>query len=265
MSWLEEMTAIGFTEYEAKVYLELLNENPATGYQISKKSGVPRSMVYEALGRLEARGAVLKNEDRRATLYRPIPPDVLLDRYEKEHLNTINNLRETLRAAYQTQHEDHFWTIKGRGSVISYAAQLIDSATDELMLVLSDADVEALRENIEAAHERKAAINALMTGTSELDFGEVAYHPPLESELHGLSNMLVVVADRKQVLIASADLDTTGTITNNHNMVIITHQFVWMELFTQRINRHMEPDLLERLDPEDREIFESLNHKINTN
>ena len=124
---------------------------------------------------------------------------------------------------------------------------------------------QRLRENIEAANKKKVSVNALMTGTSELDFGEVAYHPPLESELHGLSNMLVVVADRKQVLIASADLDTTGTITNNHNMVIITHQFVWMELFTQRVNKHMGPELLERLNPEDREIFESWNHKINTN
>lgn len=50
-----DLTRIGFTEYEAKVYLALLRENPATGYQLSKSSGVPRSMVYEALGRLHVR------------------------------------------------------------------------------------------------------------------------------------------------------------------------------------------------------------------
>ena len=33
-------------------HLALLGENPATGYQVSKKAGIPRSMVYEALGRL---------------------------------------------------------------------------------------------------------------------------------------------------------------------------------------------------------------------
>jgi sugar-specific transcriptional regulator TrmB len=41
-----------FSEYEAKVYLTLLHENSATGYHLSKKWGVPRSMAYEALGRL---------------------------------------------------------------------------------------------------------------------------------------------------------------------------------------------------------------------
>ncbi|MCZ7670869.1 MAG: helix-turn-helix domain-containing protein [Chloroflexi bacterium] len=50
------LNKIGFTEYEAKVYLALLREHPATGYQLSKESGVPRSMVYEALKRLHNRG-----------------------------------------------------------------------------------------------------------------------------------------------------------------------------------------------------------------
>ncbi len=85
MDLLFSLMATGFSEYEAKVYLALLVENPATGYQVSKKAGIPRSMVYEALGRLSVRGAVLRADDQRATLYRPLPPDILLDRYEKEH------------------------------------------------------------------------------------------------------------------------------------------------------------------------------------
>jgi sugar-specific transcriptional regulator TrmB len=83
MDVIEQLTTLGFTEYEAKVYLALLHEHPATGYQVGKLAGVPRSMVYEALGRLEARGAVLKSFDEKATLYRPVSPDMLLDRYEQ--------------------------------------------------------------------------------------------------------------------------------------------------------------------------------------
>ena len=60
MDMLQKLAQIGFTEYEAKVYLALLALNPATGYQLSKESGVPRSMVYEALKRLHARGAALE-------------------------------------------------------------------------------------------------------------------------------------------------------------------------------------------------------------
>ena len=69
MDLLADLTKIGFTEYEAKVYLALLREYPATGYQLSKESGVPRSMVYEALKRLHGRGAALETVEDRATLY----------------------------------------------------------------------------------------------------------------------------------------------------------------------------------------------------
>jgi sugar-specific transcriptional regulator TrmB len=56
MDLIAELLKIGLTVYEARVYLELLHTSPATGYQLSKNAGIPRSMVYEALGRLTARG-----------------------------------------------------------------------------------------------------------------------------------------------------------------------------------------------------------------
>ena len=108
------LTQIGFTEYEAKVYLALLHESPATGYQLSKKSGVPRSMVYEALGRLAARGAVLETVEGRATLYRPLPPDVLLDRYEEDQQRMMAGLRTGMEKIYQSSDEDKVWSISGR-------------------------------------------------------------------------------------------------------------------------------------------------------
>ena len=74
MDAVSGLSDLGFTEYEARIYLALLKENPANGYQLSKRTGVPRSMVYEALGRLHARGAVLKSGGARSTIYRPLSP-----------------------------------------------------------------------------------------------------------------------------------------------------------------------------------------------
>ncbi len=45
MDLISGLREIGLTLYEAKVYLELLHANPATGYQLSRKAGIPRSMV----------------------------------------------------------------------------------------------------------------------------------------------------------------------------------------------------------------------------
>ncbi|MCL4250593.1 MAG: TrmB family transcriptional regulator [Anaerolineae bacterium] len=257
MDLLTALTQIGFTEYEAKVYLALLSDSPATGYQVSKTSGVPRSMVYEALSRLHSRGAVLESLEDRAAIYRPLPPEMLLERLHEEHLTLITGLRVGLQKLYTTPSEERVWSLNGRRPMLTYAAQMIRQAQTEAYLVLTDEDLDGLRHAMVAANERGVAIHALLMGQGRLDFGEIAYHPPLESELHGLTGMLMVVVDDDEALIAGKDHDL-ATITRHAHLVGIARQFVWMEFFTQRIYARLGPDLLAKLDPQDRQIFESL-------
>ena len=49
-----------------------------------------------------------------------------------------------------------------------------------------------------------------------------------------------------------------ATITRNAHLVGIARQFVWMEFFTQRIYDRLGSELLEKLDPQDRQFFECL-------
>ncbi len=258
MDLLADLTRIGFTEYEAKVYLALLSDSPATGYQLSKTSGVPRSMVYDALSRLHTRGAVLESLEDRSAVYRPLPPELLLERHHEDHLQLMDSLRTGLVKLYDAPTEDRVWSLSGRRSIETYAAQIIGQAEKEIFLVLADDDLDALEAGISAACGRGVLVHTLLTGERTLACGEVAHHPPLESELHGLTGMLLVVADGVESLIAGQDHEL-ATITRNAHLVGISRQFVWMEFFTQRIYAQLGADMLERLDPQDRQIFESLN------
>lgn len=266
MNLQNQLMKIGFTEYEAKVYLAMLRDSPATGYQLSKESGVPRSMVYDALKRLYDKGAALETVEGRSTLYQPLPPEILLERREKEHRQLLRKLRQGLGELYNVLEDDRVWSISGRSTTLAYAVRLLQQAETELFLVLSDDDLKALRDEIMTANDRGVRVNTLLTGEGRLDCGQVAYHPPLESQLQGLTNTLLVVMDGVEVLIASvsARKETSATITRNTDLVLIARQFVWMELFTQRIYARLGADLLARLDTEDREIFESLSHKVSS-
>lgn len=258
------LTQIGFTEYEAKVYLALLQENPATGYQLSKKSGVPRSMVYETLGRLSVREAVLESVEGRATFYTPLPPELLMNRYEDEQRRMSENLREGLQKLYEAVDEGKVWSITGRQPTLAYASRMIKEARKEIHLVIADDDLEVLFDEIAAANMRGASINTLLTGETDLEFGRTARHPPLESELQELTNTLVVVSDNQEALIASkSEIGTTTTITSNRNLVLMARQFVWMELFAQRVLEKMGREFLDQLEPEDREILVSTVDEIN--
>ena len=255
MKLLDQLVAFGMTEYEAKVYLVLLSENPATGYQLSKSSGVPRSMVYEALGRLEARGAVLKSEEEKATLYRPVSPALLLDRYERETRERLAALRGDLLPLYQQEQTGRLWNFSGRREALAYAIDLIDAAQRELMLVFTDADSDTLRPHLERAHERGVALGVILTGDIPFELGQVVRHPKRETELHRMEETLIVVADEREFLIASGHTVTSATVTTNPNMVLIARQFIWMELFAQRIFARLGSDLLARLTPEDRQVL----------
>jgi Cd2+/Zn2+-exporting ATPase len=252
---LEQLAALGMTEYEAKVYLSLLGENPATGYQVSKTSGVPRSMVYEALGRLEARGAVLKSVEEKATLYRPVPPTMLLDRYEREARERAAGLRAALLPLYNQEETGRLWNFSGRREALAYAANLIAAATSELMLVLTDADVSALRSHLVAAHNRGIALGVILTGDLPFELGQVVRHPKRETAMHRMEETLIVVSDETEFLIASGHQVAAATVTTNLNMVLIARQFIWMELFAQRIFARLGDDLLQKLDPEDQQVL----------
>jgi Cd2+/Zn2+-exporting ATPase len=256
-TFISDLMSLGFTEYEAKVYITLLGDHPNTGYQISKQAGIPRSMVYEALGRLSGRGAVLHAGEDRATQYRPLPPEILLDRYIHDQERRVDNLRKYLRTIYTDKKENRLWSIKGEDTILTYASQMVHKAESEVLLVLSDSHLAFLTNDICDAHERGLEIGALLTGEGVLGCGEVARHPPLESEVQELTGMLVVVVDQEEALIASSNGGLTATITNNRHLALIARQFIWMELFAQRIYEKIGSDLLPNLELEDQKILES--------
>jgi len=242
--------ALGLTEYEAKVYLALLADSPASGYQIGKRAGVPRSMVYEALGRLELRGMVLKTGEARAMLYRPLPPALLLRRYEEEQQSLVAELRQTMEALYQAPVEDRLWMVSGRPAYLSYAGQMIADACDELLLLVNDSDLETLRPSIAAAADRGLSVSAVLTGQGEIDGARTVHHPPRESDAQDLTHTLVVVAGRREALVASSREPAAATVTNNSSWVSIARQFLWMELFAQKVVAHLGPELIDGLDTE---------------
>lgn len=46
-----EIQKLEFSQYESKTYLSLLQNSPVTGYEPSKRSTVPRSMVYKVINK----------------------------------------------------------------------------------------------------------------------------------------------------------------------------------------------------------------------
>ncbi len=50
---IELLSEFGLAANLGKTYVALLENNPATGYEICTQSGVPRSAIYSVLNKLE--------------------------------------------------------------------------------------------------------------------------------------------------------------------------------------------------------------------
>lgn len=57
---IDQFTALGLTEKEARAYLALLELGQATAYAVAKKAGIKRPTTYLALDELRKRGLALK-------------------------------------------------------------------------------------------------------------------------------------------------------------------------------------------------------------
>jgi len=106
------LAELGLTEYEAKAYLALLTESPLSGYSIARNSGVPRSKIYEVLGSLVGKGAVLASHGD-PVRYAPLSPKELLTRYRGEMEQVLDWAESTLgRYAAQQQAGALIWDVQ---------------------------------------------------------------------------------------------------------------------------------------------------------
>jgi sugar-specific transcriptional regulator TrmB len=77
----KELQMLGFSQYEIQVHTVVLKDFPITGYEISKRSGVPRSIIYEVLAKLLKKGAVY-SAPLVPLIYVPLPAKELINLQE---------------------------------------------------------------------------------------------------------------------------------------------------------------------------------------
>src|SRR5450432_1234600 len=91
------LVALGFSLNESRAYGALLQESPATGYEVGVRAQIPRSAVYGVLRRLVKAGAarsIAGSPER----FAPAPSDELLLLLRKRFDASAGTLEEAVRA-----------------------------------------------------------------------------------------------------------------------------------------------------------------------
>jgi len=243
----QALLAIGFSDYEARAYLALLDQAPANGYQIAKLSGIPRAKIYECLERLVARGAAIQVEalDPEVRLFAPTDPDQLIANIEEGTNTACARARETLEQ-YKSDSRtvEVLWRVSSQKDLIARGRNLTDGAQKTLHVAIWAEEFEALLPHLEEAAKRRLQMALVLYSPhrglarlQELGIGAILHSRTKRAAIPVMGRQFAVVADRERCITGSifSEHEVEGVFTLNRGLVTNVVDLVNHEIYLERI------------------------------
>lgn len=237
-----DMQRLGFTEYEARTYLSLLQVNPATAYEISKNSGLPRANTYGALENLVKKSAVQPISEN-PVRYAPVQPEVLLERLSSDVSKLCGRLKENLQGLEMSQRSDVVWSLDGREQIEKKINDLIDSAAEHVWIKASTDVLRQHQAQLKRAAKRGITLIFVVFG-QDIDFlnfgsrSKVYLHEGNGIRIGGADNLFTIAIDYQVALTANVTDEITCAYTTNPSVVrmaetLIRHDFYMAEIMSE--------------------------------
>ena len=255
---VDGLTRIGFSEYEAKAYVALMNKSPVSGYELSKQSGVPRSMIYEVLGKLTARGAAMTLPTGGTTKYAPVPAAEFLEQVRRDHDELIMMLKSDLAILATAPDLEYVWNIQGHKNIIARANEMISQAKRQIYLALLPASFPDLRAALEGSIRQGNRVVIYTTGDLDLPGAQVAVTGISQEALVQTPGLgLILVTDGDEVLISEWLTGTRARAswTSSPLLVFIAEHHLRTDLYLPQILAMLGDKALAVIQEEDRDLF----------
>lgn len=242
---IAKLVDLGFSEYEAKIYLVLLRQSPSTGYEISKASGVPTSKIYENLQRLKNKGLIFSTEDKpeQAKKYIPIEPQELCSLLSRKIKRNLDQVATALANNEPLRESSHIWAISGRDAILTKAETLIQQAMKTVLLSAWDEELEPLLESLDRAAKRRVGIAIVNFGSLRPKFAMVFPHPikdTIYNEKGGRG--LTICVDSQTVLegIVGPETQGQGAWSRNPAFVTVAEDYLKHDIYVMKVIRRFD-------------------------
>ncbi len=228
------MSGLGFSLYESRAYAALVSEYPLTGYELSGRSGIPRSKIYECIERLVRKG-LLVAVDGTPVRYAPVPPEELVRRLSSEFSSSLDLLGQLLKKESRADEVEYVFNIGGYDRIIAKAGDLTRSAESSLDLAIWGEELGQIRDVLEQAALRGVRVRILAFDGGDAPSCEVYRHRALApGEFSG--RWIAVVRDRREVLTGqcSGGGEIVAAWTKNPCLVFMSLKYIEHEIIRIR-------------------------------
>jgi sugar-specific transcriptional regulator TrmB/predicted hydrocarbon binding protein len=140
---LRKMQNLGLTEYQARIYLTLLDLGEAIASQLPSLSRVPRTRIYSTMNQLHEKGLV-EIIPEKPTKYVPVPVETFINKVAERkrleakelEMNVEDYTREfAIAPSVEVEKPGKFEAIYGRRNVRERLAKMYDEAEKEILFI----------------------------------------------------------------------------------------------------------------------------------
>lgn len=223
---------IGFTLNEAKVYLTLLQNRYLNGYEISKLSNVSRSLVYDVIDRLVAKGFILKSEGQ-VNYYCALPYDKVIEKIKNDNINKLNVAKEKLKNYSRIENEsEYIFNIKGIDEFFSKANDLILNAKKEISISIWKEDFPKIEESLLIASKKGIKIYIFSFSNINFPSGEIfSYQLKNPASLFPYRRISIIVDGKEVIIGENAGDKSICVLSKNHALVSMTTDEIVLNIF----------------------------------
>lgn len=238
---IQELKSLGFSEYEARIYVGLIESSHTTAYELAKKSGVPRPNAYSALSALTDRGAAMPVSEN-PVRYVARDPRQLLSTIIDRTRATCDDLAERLSKISAPETDDYVWNLSGEAEIHGKMAELIGNAREVIWI---KAGPEVLRPHrgalVEATEGRGVRLSVILFGDDADEFHfndncEIYIHEASGVRMGSADNLFTIAVDHTEMLTADENNGFKAAHTQNQAVVkmalsLIRHDYYMAEIF----------------------------------
>ncbi|EMT53662.1 TrmB family transcriptional regulator [Brevibacillus borstelensis] len=246
-----ELQKLNFSLYECKAYVGLLQGSPVTGYELSKRTGVPRSMIYEVLGKLLDREAV-HTVPSDPVKYAPVPAKELIGRLRKGMEETLDYLEQALESVGNTTEMDVIWHIRGKQAVLNEMLAVMERSKQECWLSVWEQQYEALLPCVQTLLKRGVSVYSILFGSEDKRLGSTFHHnymPPEVVEERMGGRLTIAARDGEEVVIAhfSEKGVAWAVKTTDPALVQVAVEYIRHDIMIEELTREFGSEKLEKL------------------
>ncbi|NOX32780.1 MAG: TrmB family transcriptional regulator [Deltaproteobacteria bacterium] len=240
---MNDMKKLGFSEYECKAYLKLLEDFPLNGYALSKNSGVPRSRIYEVLENLIDKQMVFEQACEKNKLYYPVEPDIFIKKLKIRYEEVFSNISKFAEKLYkEKQQDDKLVVIKGRPNIISFLNLLIKGAQKRIAISIWEEEIKDLTLELGAALQRGVILRGIYFGEN-LPYDTLVPHRRIKRYMaEKKQRFLSIIIDNAHAVsgIVSRGEKSKVTWTRDEGFIEISEDYIAHDLVVNLYSASLE-------------------------